>query len=425
MKDTIVAQLIKEEENRQHEGLELIPSENYVSRDVLHALGSVFTNKYSEGYPGRRYYGGQEFTDKVEQLAIDRAKQLFHADHANVQPHSGAQANEAVYFAWCQPGDTIMAMDLGHGGHLTHGAPVTRSAREYNFIRYKMKDADTGEIDYDELRRLALEHKPKIILAGFSAYPRELDYDAFARIGKEVGALMMADMAHIAGLIAGGVAENPLDHGFHVITTTTHKTLRGPRGGLILSKGVVSNPLKRPDKTLDNIPTLIDRAVFPGTQGGPHMHTIAAKAVAFGEALQPAFHDYAKQIVTNARVLADELQKRGFQLVTGGTSNHLILADVYKSFGIDGKTAEIAMDKIGLTLNANAIPDDTLPPFRPSGIRLGTPALTTRGLKEDDMAAIAKWMKQAIDARDNSVKLDEYRQEVMELMEQFPLPSDR
>lgn len=424
MKDTIVAQLIKEEENRQHEGLELIPSENYVSRDVLHALGSVFTNKYSEGYPGRRYYGGQEFTDQVEQLAIDRAKQLFHADHANVQPHSGAQANEAVYFAWCQPGDTIMAMDLGHGGHLTHGAPVTRSAREYNFIRYKMKDADTGEIDYDELRRLALEHKPKIILAGFSAYPRELDYDAFARIGKEVGALMMADMAHIAGLIAGGVAENPLDHGFHVITTTTHKTLRGPRGGLILSKGVVSNPLKRPDKTLDNIPTLIDRAVFPGTQGGPHMHTIAAKAVAFGEALQPAFHDYAKQIVANARVLADELQKRGFQLVTGGTSNHLILADVYKSFGIDGKTAEIAMDKIGLTLNANAIPDDTLPPFRPSGIRLGTPALTTRGLKEDDMARIAEWMKQAIDARDNEAKLSEYRQEVAELMAYFPLPSD-
>ncbi len=425
MKDTIVAQLIKEEENRQHEGLELIPSENYVSRDVLHALGSVFTNKYSEGYPGRRYYGGQEFTDQVEQLAIDRAKQLFHADHANVQPHSGAQANEAVYFAWCQPGDTIMAMDLGHGGHLTHGAPVTRSAREYNFIRYKMKDADTGEIDYDELRRLALEHKPRIILAGFSAYPRELDYDAFARIGKEVGALMMADMAHIAGLIAGGVAENPLDHGFHVITTTTHKTLRGPRGGLILSKGVVSNPLKRPDKTLDNIPTLIDRAVFPGTQGGPHMHTIAAKAVAFGEALQPAFHDYAKQIVANARVLADELQKRGFQLVTGGTSNHLILADVYKSFGIDGKTAEIAMDKIGLTLNANAIPDDTLPPFRPSGIRLGTPALTTRGLKEDDMARIAEWMKQAIDAREDDAKLQGYKQEVVDLMKQFPLPSDR
>ncbi len=424
MKDKIVAALIAGETARERDGLELIPSENYVSRDVLTALGSVFTNKYSEGYPGRRYYGGQQFTDQVEQLAIDRAKQLFHADHANVQPHSGAQANEAVYYAWCDPGDTILAMDLGHGGHLTHGAPVTRSAREYNFIRYKMKDPATGEIDYDQLRALALEHKPKIILAGFSAYPRELDYDKFAAIGNEVGAMLMADMSHIAGLIVGGVAENPLEHGFHVITTTTHKTLRGPRGGLIVSRGVVSNPLKRPEKTLENIPTLIDRAVFPGTQGGPHMHTIAAKAVAFGEALQPAFHDYAAQIVNNAAVLADELQKRGFQLVTGGTSNHLILADVHKSFGIDGKTAEIAMDKIGLTLNANAIADDPLPPFRPSGVRLGTPALTTRGLKQADMPQIAEWMKLAIDARDDDEKLQQYHSEVIALMRGYPLPSD-
>ena len=390
MQDTQIAALIAAEEKRQNEVIELIPSENYVSDDVLKALGSVFTNKYSEGYPGRRYYGGQTNTDQVETLAIERAKKLFGADHANVQPHSGAQANEAVYFAWCEPGDTILAMDLGHGGHLTHGAPVTRSAREYNFVRYGMKDIETGELDYDEIRRLAIAHKPKIILAGFSAYPRELDYAKFAEIGNEVGAMLMADMSHIAGLIAGGVAKNPFDYGFHVITTTTHKTLRGPRGGMILSKGIVGNPLKKPEKTLANLPTLIDRAVFPGTQGGPHMHTIAAKAVAFGEALQPEFQDYAKQIVKNAAVLADELQKGGLKLITGGTSNHLILADVYASFGIDGKEAQDRLEKAGFTVNANAIPNDPLPPFRPSGLRLGTPAATTRGMKEDDMRDIAK-----------------------------------
>ena len=414
MKDKQIEELIKAEKKRQTDGLELIPSENYVSSDVLQALGSVFTNKYSEGYPGRRYYGGQENTDQVERLAIDRAKKLFKADHANVQPHSGAQANEAVYYAWCEPGDTILAMDLAHGGHLTHGAPVTRSAREYNFIRYGIKNIDTGEIDYEEIRQLALKHKPKIILAGFSAYPRELDYEKFAEIGNEVGAMLMADMSHIAGLIVSGVAKNPFDYGFHVITTTTHKTLRGPRGGLILSRGIVGNPLKKPEKTLENLPTLIDRAVFPGTQGGPHMHTIAAKAVAFGEALQPEFKDYAEQIVKNAKRLAEELQKRGFKLVTGGTSNHLILADIHSSFGIDGKEAEIAMDKIGLTLNANAIPDDPLPRFRPSGIRLGTPAVTTRGAKEDDMEKIAEWMKRSIDNRDNDEVLAELRKEVVD-----------
>lgn len=424
MQDTQIADLIAAEEQRQRDGLELIPSENYVSRDVLTALGSVFTNKYSEGYPGKRYYGGQEFTDQVEQLAIDRAKQLFGADHANVQPHSGAPANEAVYSAWLEPGDTVLAMDLSHGGHLTHGAPVTRSAQLYNFVRYKMKDVATGEIDYDELRKLALEHKPKIILAGFSAYPRELDYAKFAAIGNEVGALLMADMAHIAGLIAGGVAKNPFDYGFHVITTTTHKTLRGPRGGLILSKGTVSNPLKKPEKTLENIPTLIDRSIFPGMQGGPHMHVIAAKAVAFGEALRPEFKEYAAQIIKNAAVLADELQQRGFQLVTGGTSNHLILANVYESFGVNGKEVEIALDKIGLTLNANAVADDPLPPFKPSGIRLGTPAITTRGLKEEHMTQIAEWMKQAIDARDDDETLISLRSEVKSFVKQFPLPSD-
>src|SRR5436305_10027888 len=305
MQDDVIAQLIAAEEKRQREGLELIPSENYVSRDVLEAMGSVFTNKYSEGYPGKRYYGGQDFTDQVEQLAIDRAKQLFKADHANVQPHSGAPANEAVYSAWLEPGDTVLAMDLGHGGHLTHGAPVTRSAKLYNFIRYKMKDISTGEIDYDELRQLALKHKPKIILAGFSAYPRELDYAKFAAIGREVGdeCLLMADMAHIAGLIVGGVAKNPFDYGFHVITTTTHKTLRGPRGGMILTKGKAGNPLRPVERTLENLPTLIDREVFPGFQGGPHMNNTAAKAVAFHEAMQPEFQDYCQQILKTAKRL--------------------------------------------------------------------------------------------------------------------------
>jgi len=388
--DDVVAGLIAGEEKRQHDVIELIPSENYVSEDVLAALGSVFTNKYSEGYPGKRYYGGQEFTDQLEQLAIDRAKQLFHADHANVQPHSGAPANEAVYSAWLEPGDTVLAMDLSHGGHLTHGAPVTRSAKLYNFIRYKMKDIETGEIDYEALRQLAIEHQPKIILAGFSAYPGELDYDKFAAIGREVGALLMADMAHVAGLIAGGVAENPLDHGFHVMTTTTHKTLRGPRGGLILSMGVVGNPLKAPEKTIANIPTLIDRAVFPGTQGGPHMNNIAAKAVAFHEALQPEFKAYAVQVLKNAYVLAEELKKGGLKLVTGGTKNHLILANVYESFGIDGKEAQERLERVGIIVNANATPDDILPAFRPSGIRLGTPAMTTKGLVESDMVEIAE-----------------------------------
>ena len=421
MEDQAIERLIAAEIKRQQTGLELIPSENYVSPDVLKALGSVFTNKYSEGYPGRRYYGGQHNTDQIEQLAIDRAKKLFRADHANVQPHSGAQANEAVYYAWCEPGDTILAMDLAHGGHLTHGAPVTRSAREYNFVRYGIKDVETGEIDYEEIRELALKHRPKIILAGFSAYPRELDYAKFAEIGREVGAMLMADMSHIAGLIVGGQANNPFDYGFHVITTTTHKTLRGPRGGLILSKGVVGNPLKRPEKTLENLPTLIDRAVFPGTQGGPHMHTIAAKAVAFGEALRPEFTEYAQQIVKNAAVLADELKRGGLKLVTGGTSNHLVLADVYGSFGIDGKTAQERLEASGITANANAIPNDTLPPFRPSGLRLGTPAVTTRGMTEAEIKQIAELIIAAIQTDDPSVHA-ELRQKTESLAKSFSLP---
>ncbi len=425
MDDKQVAALIAGEEKRQREGLELIPSENYVSRDVLNALGSVFTNKYSEGYPGRRYYGGQDFTDKVETLAIERAKKLFGADHANVQPHSGAPANIAVYFAWLEPGDTVLGMRLDHGGHLTHGHPVTTMAKLYNFVRYGIKDVETGEIDYDEMRRVALKEKPKIILAGFSGYPRNLDYAKFAEIGNEVGALLMADMAHIAGLIAGKALPNPFDFGFQVITTTTHKTLRGPRGGMILTKGTVGNPLKPVEKTLENLPTLIDREVFPGFQGGPHMNNTAAKAITFGEALKPEFKTYAKQILVNAKTLADEMMSRGFKLVTNGTDNHLIMADVHTSFGVDGREVQDILDKIGLSANCNSIPNDVLPPFRPSGLRLGTPAMTTRGLKEKDMAQIAQWMAQAIKNRKDDKILNKLSNEVREFSLKFPLPSDQ
>jgi glycine hydroxymethyltransferase len=424
MRDDKVAALIAAEEKRQREGLELIPSENYVSRDVLTALGSVFTNKYSEGYPGRRYYGGQDFTDKLETLAIDRAKQLFGADHANVQPHSGAPANVAVYFAWLEPGDTVLGMRLDHGGHLTHGHPVTTMAKLYNFVRYGIKDVETGEIDYDQMREVALKEKPKIILAGFSGYPRNLDYAKFAEIGNEVGALLMADMAHIAGLIAGKALPNPFDFGFQVITTTTHKTLRGPRGGMILTKGKVGNPLKAVEKNMENLPTLIDREVFPGFQGGPHMNNTAAKAVAFGEALKPEFHDYAQQILKNAKKLADEMMQRGFKLVTNGTDNHLIMADINRSFAIDGRQAQDILDKIGLSANCNSIPDDPLPPFRPSGLRLGTPAMTTRGLKEEHMAQIADWMAEALKHHADEKALNKLSNEVKAFCRQYPLPSD-
>lgn len=424
MKDADVARLIEAEEKRQRDGLELIPSENYVSRDVLTAMGSVFTNKYSEGFPGRRYYGGQENTDQVETLAIERAKKLFGADHANVQPLSGAQANEAAYHAWMEPGDTILGMELSHGGHLTHGRPGTVLAKLFNFVRYGMKDVETGEIDYNQLRDLALEHKPKMILAGFSSFPRELDYQKFADIANEVGAVAIMDMAHIAGLIAGKALKNPFDYGFHMVTTTTHKTLRGPRGGMILTKGVVGNPLRAPEKTIENLPTLVDRTVFPGVQGGPHMHVIAAKAVAFGEAGTPEFEAYAQQILKNAKVLADELMKRGFKLITNGTDNHMVVADVQTSFGMHGGEAEKALDAVGLNLNKNVIPDDPLPPFRPSGIRLGTPAITTRGLKEEHMAQIAEWMLAALQAKDDEKKLTAIKAEVVDFARQYPLPSD-
>lgn len=422
--DEQIFDLIEAETQRQRDGLELIPSENYVSREVLSAMGSVFTNKYSEGYPGHRYYGGQEFTDQVETLAIERAKALFHADHANVQPHSGAQANNAVYNAWLEPGDTVLGLSLDYGGHLTHGSPVTQSAKIYNFVSYTV-DPETGAFDYDQIEKLAREYRPRILLVGYSAYSHIPDFDRLAEIGNRYGCLLMADMAHVAGLIAGGVHPNPLEHGFHVMTTTTHKTLRGPRGGMILSMGKVSNPLKKCDKTIDNIPTLIDRSVFPGTQGGPLMHVIAAKAVALYEAMQPSFKVYAQQVVRNAAELADELLERHFQLVGSGTENHLILVDMMASRDINGKVAEGALDAIGLTANKNAIPADPEPPFRPSGLRLGTPAVTTRGLVEKDMARIAEWIDLAIASRDDEAKLVELHAEVVDFARRFPLPSDR
>lgn len=454
MKD-LIFDLIESEKKRQSEGLELIPSENYVSTAVLTAMGSVLTNKYSEGYPNfegtpgweetriaeeilpnYRYYGGQDNVDRIERLAIDRACRLFHADHANVQPHSGAQANNAVYFAWLEPGDTVLGMSLPAGGHLTHGAPVTLSAHIYNFVGYGV--TEDGDIDYEDLERLALEHLPKIILVGYSAFMKVPDFKRVAEIRKKVAekagheVLLMADMAHVAGLIAGGVHPNPLDFGFDVMTTTTHKTLRGPRGGLILSRGNVASPLKRPEKTLANIPILIDRAVFPGTQGGPLEHVIAAKAVAFGEDLQPEFKDYAAKIVENAKTLATELMKLGFTLQGNGTENHLILVDVKASFGFDGKIYEKALDMVGLTLNANALPTDKGGAFRPSGVRLGTPAMTTRGLGTDEMKMVAGWMRKVADIcvkaeseeklSDFKVELDAIRSEVRELALKFPVP---
>ncbi|MDQ3099429.1 MAG: serine hydroxymethyltransferase [bacterium] len=422
--DPTILDLINKEQERQRDGLELIPSENYVTRPVLEALGTILTNKYSEGYPGKRYYGGQENTDAIETIAIDRAKKLFNADHANVQPYSGAPANLAAYFAWMDPGDTILGMELSHGGHLTHGDPRTASAKVFNFIRYGIKDIETGAIDYDNMRDLALKHKPKIVLAGFSAYPRELDYEKIAAIATEVGAVAMMDIAHIAGLIAGKKLKNPFDYGFHILTSTTHKTLRGPRGGLILTKGIVSNPLKPVDRKIENLPTLVDRMVFPGLQGGPHMNSIAAKAVAFGEALQPEFQDYAQQVMDNAKELAAQLMSRGFKLVTNGTDNHLILSDVMTSFSVSGKIAEETFDKIHLTLNKNMIPDDPRKPFDPSGIRLGTPALTSRGMKVEHMDLIAGWMHKAITHHTDEQFLDKLGKEVTEFCRKFPLPSD-
>ena len=414
--------LIAAEIDRQTDGLDLIPSENYVSADVLAALGTVYTNKYSEGYPGRRYYGGQVNTDQVETIAIDLAKELFGADHANVQTHSGTQANQAAYNAWLEPGDTVLAMDLSHGGHLSHGHPITAVAKQYKFVAYGMADIKTGAIDYDQVDELAQKHKPKIILAGFSAYPRELDYDAFATIAQKCGAVFMADMAHVAGLIAAGVLQNPLKAGAQIMTSTTHKTLRGPRGGLILSRGDVSSPTKAPDKTIANLPTLIDRSVFPSLQGGPIMNIILAKAVAFSEAKQPEFKTYAQNILDNAKALAEGLKQRGFELITGGTDNHLILLDVFTSKKIDGAEAEKRLEAIGLTTNKNVIPADPRPAYSPSGLRLGTPGITTRGLGVAQMDQLADWFDQALTGQLTDDKTKRLRQQVRQLARQFPPP---
>mgnify|MGYP001589368929 CR=1 FL=1 len=397
------------EDTRQAEGLELIPSENYVSRAVKEAMASSLTNKYSEGYPGKRYYGGQEFTDQVETLAIERAKKLFGASFANVQPLGGANANIAMYFALLQPGDTVLGMDLSHGGHLTHGHPVTYLTKIFNFVRYGMKDIETGEIDYDEMRRVALEVKPKIVLAGFSAYPRELDYAKFVSIAREVGALAVMDIAHIAGLIAGKAVKNPFDYGFDVMTTTTHKTLRGPRGGMILTR------------ESEELAKKIDKSVFPGFQGGPHMHQIAAKAISFREALHPSFQMYAKQIIANTKAMEGVFKAQGARMLTGGSDNHLILLDAQTSFGISGGEAETLLDRAGITLNKNAIADDTRKPMDPSGIRFGTPAMTTRGMGEKECARVAEIMIEVLTKRDDTTVV-QARQEVQKLALGHPIP---
>lgn len=401
--DPEIKTAIAHERERQESGLEMIPSENFVSLAVLEALGSVLTNKYSEGYPGKRYYGGCENVDVVEQLAIDRAKQIFGAEHVNVQPLSGAPANVAVYFALLEPGDTILGMDLSHGGHLTHGHPVTHMAKVFNFIRYKT-DAN-GQIDLANLRTMALEHKPKLILVGYSAYSREINYAAVQAIADEVGAITMADVAHIAGLIAGGQMNNPVPL-FDVVTTTTHKTLRGPRGGMIMCKTKWAKQ--------------IDKSVFPGLQGGPHENNIAGLAIALKEALQPEFKEYARQIRANAKTLEAKFNEFGWRLMFGGTDNHLLLIDVSPQ-GLSGKEAQIALDKAGITVNKNMIPDDPRSPMDPSGIRLGTPALTTRGMKETEMTQIAEWIREAILNHTDDATLARIRAAVGELTARFPL----
>ena len=406
--DPLIHDLIKAEEERQKTGLELICSENYVSPAVMEAMSSVLNNKYSEGYPGARYYGGNEIMDKIEAEAIARAKALFDAGHANVQSHAGAPANIATYFALCQPGDTILGMDLSHGGHLTHGHPVTHVAKVFRFVRYKMKNVETGQIDYDEMRRVAKAEKPRIILAGFSAYPRELDYKAMRAIATEVGAFAVADVAHIAGLIVAGVLANPFHAGFDVILTTTHKSLRGPRGGMILTR----------ERELGK---KIDKSVFPGFQGGPIMQMVAAKAVAFREAQQPAFKDYARQVVVNAKVMARRLMDQGVKLITNGTDNHLMLVDAVKSFSKPGGEIQDVLDHVGITLNKNMIADDPRPAMSPSGIRLGTPALTTRGMKEAEMRQVADFIVRAARAGANE-DLARVRAEVRELALGFPVP---
>ena len=406
--DYAIADILVEETERQEYNLEFIASENFVSEAVLEAQGSVLTNKYAEGYPAKRYYGGCEVVDKAEQLAIDRAKELFGAEHANVQPHSGSQANMAVYMAVCEPGDTVLGMNLAHGGHLTHGSPVNFSGKLYNIVPYGVKE-ETGTIDYEEVERLAKEHKPKLIVVGASAYTREIDFPAFRRIADEVGAVVMVDMAHIAGLVAAGVHPNPVPYA-EFVTTTTHKTLRGPRGGMILCTEEWSKKL--------------NSNIFPGIQGGPLMHVIAAKAVAFKEALSPEFKEYAQQVVKNAQALANELVAKGYKLVSGGTDNHLMLLD-FTGTEMTGKVAEAVLEEAGITVNKNAVPFDTRSPFVTSGIRIGTPATTSRGLKEPEMVKVAGWIDRAFKNAENKEELAKIRAEVKELCKEFPLYAHR
>jgi len=412
--DPEVAAAVDHETLRQHEGLEMIASENFVSEAVLEAAGSVFTNKYAEGYPGRRYYGGCEYADIVENLARDRAKQIFGADYANVQPHSGSQANAAAYMAVLQPGDTILGLDLAHGGHLTHGHKLSFSGKLYRTTFYTVR-RDTEVIDYDELETIAEREKPKVLIGGGSAYPRLWDFVRMRQIADKVGATYIFDMAHIAGLVAGGVHPSPVPHA-HITTTTTHKTLRGPRAGLILS-GKDYQVGSKPEQTIGKA---VDQAVFPGQQGGPLVHIVAAKAVAFGEALRPEFKTYAAQIVANAKVLGEALRAAGYRLVSGGTDNHLLLVDVFEK-GILGSEAELALGKAGITVNKNAIPYDTNPPMKGSGIRVGTPALTTRGMKEAEMRQIGAWIAKALERRNDDAALERMRGEVAEMANQFPL----
>ena len=406
--DPQVAAAIDNETRRQHEGLELIASENFVSEAVLEAMGSVFTNKYAEGYPAKRYYGGCEFTDVVENLARDRAKQLFGAEHANVQPHAGSQANMAAYAAVLQPGDTILGLNLAHGGHLTHGHPLNFSGKTYKIVPYGVTK-ETETIDYDELERTAERERPKLIVGGGSAYPRIIDFARMRQIADKIGALYLVDMAHFAGLVAGGVHPSPVPHA-HIVTSTTHKTLRGPRAGMILSRAEHA--------------AAIDKVVFPGMQGGPLVHIIAAKAVCFLEAMQPEFHDYARQIVANAKVLAETLAAEGFRIISGGTDTHLMLVDVFAK-GMLGSEAEKALGEAGITVNKNAIPFDTNPPMKPSGIRIGTPALTTRGMKETEMSQVGRWISEALHNRTDAAVLGKIRKQVEQLAESFPLYAER
>ena len=405
--DPAVYAALKGEEQRQQSGIELIPSENYTFPEVLASLGSVFTNKYSEGYPGRRYYGGQTFTDEIENLARDRAKSVFNCEHANVQPLSGSAMNQAVYLGLLEPGDTIMAMDLSHGGHLTHGAPVSHMGKLFNFVRYVTNPLD-GSIDYDRVRQDALASKPKMILCGYTSYPRDIEYERFKTIADEVGAVTMTDASHFGGLVAGGAMNNPFDFGFDVVTTTTHKSLRGPRGGMILCSRKLASK--------------IDKSVFPGLQGGPHMNAIAAIAVTLLKAQSEEFRQYAQQVLKNARTLADALLKRQMTLITGGTDNHMLVLDTVSSFGINGRRAEEALDAVSITTNKQIIPDDPNPPLRPSGIRIGTPAATTRGMREADMEQLADWIVDCLQNPEDESLQVRLRDDVESFCRKFPVP---